>query len=256
MKNFSKIIFLMLIAVFLVGNSAFAIPINRPDDRSLGLDLQDVFNDIATDGENGVNAFTDYIDDNNDSTWSITGSGGSLATFIIEIAGYAGTNTIGIYDTTDITKKVQLFAGGQSAGDQSAISIKADGSVYHNFGDTGIDFAGNSFGYYIDASAGNQNNNAIFYSDTNLNTDGVDHMFAYQGDDREVVQLPNLAAGTWVDSEFILAFEDLYGGGDFDYTDLVVMVESVEPIPEPATLFLLGSGLLGLVGYSRKKMAA
>jgi len=158
---------------------------------------------------------------------------------IIEIAGYAGSNKFGVYDKTDTSKMVELFAGAAVAGAQATLSIKADGSVYVNGGDSTVDFAGNLFGFYLDSPDG------VFLSDTSKNADSLDHMFAYQGTDTDTVQLPGLAAGLWTDHEYVLAWEDLYATvSDKDYTDMVLMIESVIPVPVP------GAVLLGFLGLS------
>ena len=52
---------------------------------------------------------------------------------------------------------------------------------------------------------------------------------------------------------YIIAWED-QDLGDMDYNDLVLEVSGVQTaIPEPVTILLMGSGLIGLTVIGRKK---
>jgi hypothetical protein len=230
---------LSLLASLAMVGAASATTIN-------GTSLQTVLNNITTGGVSSVDVQNDQI--LQDKYWALTATGGSVATMIIEIAGYAGSNTFGVFDAANPSNKVTLFNGPAVGGDQVTLSIKATGAVYVNNVATGVTFSAVNFGYFLQGPGG------TFYSDNALNGDAADHMVSFQGKDDEVT-LPGNYPGLWTPNEYVLGWEDVaYGDNDFD--DMVVMVESVRPVPEPTTLGLMGLGLLSLGLLARRKKTA
>lgn len=253
MRTFLKISTILFLAVFLAAGSAMAVSFSDG-----GAAVQAVLDGITVSPPSSVNAATDYLPDATDSIWQIGGSGGSVTTLIIELSGgaFPAGNAFGIYDAADSTNIVQVFDGAATSGARKVVSILGDGTVEINFADTGVTFAGNALGFYLDASFSNTSPNSVFHSDTALNADGFDHMAAYQGVGDQI-EIPPSAAGAWGPNEWIYAWEDSFGGdgnSEGDYDDFVVLVESISPIPEPTTILLSGLGLLGLGAYLRRRI--
>jgi len=189
-----------------------------------GTALQEALDSITVNppGDSSVDVTTDEVPDTEDSCWA-TGASGGVLSLIFENSDLADSNEFGIFDASDPANRVALFDGSATTASQAMFAIKADGTVYVNLAGTGVQFAGNVFGFYLDSADG------IWYSATSLNSDGIDHMAAYQGKG-DTIQVPGLMAGTWTDAEFILAFED--GAGEFadrDYDDMVIIIENVIP---------------------------
>jgi len=86
-----------------------------------GSALQTVLDDITVGGDSSINVQTDQLV--NDESWSISAASGSVATLIIELAGFANTTSFGIYDVSNPTNFVELMDGPSGPGAQTLVNI-------------------------------------------------------------------------------------------------------------------------------------
>lgn len=243
---------LILLVAGVLAAPALAVPITPSNTRPVAIGpsgeptLQSILDGLW--GAGVVNAATDQ---QSAGMWGFTSSvGTSIPTMIVEYAGNAGSNVFGIWfgsDTTDLfTYDLMLGpAEGGALFDAAAIAISGNTLAVNNggFGACGVEvnctpaggvtnslINGSSFGFYL------RNGSQYFYSVDQLNGGSAQNLaFNRPGSD------------TWA-----IAFEDV-AGGDHDFNDMVVKVESIGAVPEPATLLLLGSGLTGLALRRRRR---
>jgi hypothetical protein len=212
--------------------------------------LQTVMNGLL--GSGAPVAASDCVAEGNDAVWQTVGVG--AATLIVEIAGYANQNTFGIYDLANAGNSLQVYAGANDPFDRRTITFSQDGASYDvtvarpngNVVQSGT-FSSTLFGFYLGTP---QYAGETYFSDTALNPDSVDHLYAYQGNGAAFLNstsVPNYLRGdTFSEQMYLLAWEDLYGGGDGDYQDMVLLTDFIVPVPLPPALLLLGSALAGL----------
>lgn len=240
---------------------ALAGPVNiRPVSVS-GTALQTAMDGITVSGP-GVDVFADQ----DTTAWfTNTASGGSITTFIVDSNVSQRIGAFGIYEVANPSNRATIFDGTVVQGDQALVSFFADGTIKVNGNVVASGFDDPmTFGYFLEVlgedppglgEGGIAPVDYTVYTDDALNNlvnpSGDARVLVFRGDDQTVLQLPSLGPGLFMDNEFILAFETgSPDSGAKDFSDFVLIVESVAPIPEPATGLLLALGL-GAIGRRR-----
>ena len=166
---------------------------------------------------------------NNDGTAATTMSftptpnSGATTTILVEVAGYAGTNTFGWYLSSDHVRH-ELFTGSNAAPNSN------------NFTPSG------AYGFYIGVGG------TYYYMDSASNS-------ADQNQQHFAIFRP-LVGDSYANSFFIGAEDLPIGSGDKDFQDMIVRVSPAGGsghVPLPPSALLLGSGLLGLLALGRRR---
>jgi hypothetical protein len=185
-------------------------------------------------------------------SWVIGAAAQGATNIIIEIAGFSGANTFGIYNPNDTSKRFEIWNGAACPGSRGSLFFNGSGEFIFDplpgaerTGNIGSD----TFGFYLDGPGG------TFFSDAAQNPNGDEQMVAFAGGGRSADFL-GLGSAPWESGEFVIAWEDkAYAGSDQDFNDMVLIIESIFPVPAPGVPALLGLGL-ALIGLRRKALAA
>jgi hypothetical protein len=210
-------------------------------------------------GSGVVDAGTSCVNDGSDAAWATVGTTGS-ASILIELAGNASSNTFGVYDLNNPLNRLSIFEGNDTVDSFAVVrlaplangawnlSVRERNNPDDPSGWTQMTVASPAFGFYLGTAS-----QGTFFSNTNLNTDGLDHMYAYEGANTTFQGGP-LAGEVFALQDYILAWEDLrVPGSDRDYQDFVAVVQDIAPVPLPTAIWLLASGLIGLTGVGRRR---
>jgi hypothetical protein len=257
LKTLGRIAAIGACLAWISAGSLEANPINPFNTRpvTIGSSAEPTLQSVL-DGMWGPGAVDAANDQQSAGMWGFSSvPGSSIPTMVVEYAGNAGSNVFGIWfgsDTNSILTYDLLLgpAVGGVSFDAASLVISGNTMIVNSagFGIPGCSVQVNctpiggitnplinpsSFGFYL------RNGQNYFFSVDQLNPGGDAYGLAFN----------DPGSDTWA-----LAFEDVQiPSSDRDFNDMVVKVESIQPVPEPGTLFLIGGGLTALWMRRRRR---
>lgn len=175
---------------------------------------------------------------------ALTGMTGVDLSLLLERANFAEQNILGIYGfstsgpSITVGDRLEIFRGGNSPVTVTDLAFNQTTGTVTNTSTGQTAMVGSTFGFYITTPE-----NFTFYTHQSLNPDGMDHFKIFD------------TRGSATGASFVIGAEDLFGLGDADFDDMVAGVSgAAAPVPEPGTMVLLGTALLGLACYGRWRM--
>ncbi len=226
-----------ILASFLVAGSAMAVPV-------------------------GASVNQDY--------WTITdhttGTDGSSFNIIMrESASYE--SEFGFYTVdsmaspTSVDKYYKIFSKGDEVLNNSSVYYKNEGGSFYLTDAAGYHadswtLFDNYFGFYYKVYTGGVADTSadyIWHTDIQFNVEYNAISGVWQSVDTDIEHVATAFNGIDVATIYL---DDQKGGGDRDWTDMTVMSSDIAPVPEPATMLLFGTGLIGLAGIARRKTKA
>jgi hypothetical protein len=173
--------------------------------------------------------------------------------FVGEGAGYH--NTLGMNDAgpsikggnpqllfPDASSQVSSYQGQSGAVKRTSSEPLLPG----DFVDVGAKASGTKLDFFL-ISDGANGGRSVFSTTKSANPDGINHVVSF---------------ATAYSSYLLISFEDMYGGGDRDFNDVVFAVDigkanlaALTATPEPGTWLTLGSFLGAGVWFARRRAA-